>query len=282
MAIDIIAIVVRTLGLAAMLQAVGIFVFTALFGSQVPALTAELRATVRWMAVAGAVLVLIHQLLQAGRMTGSMDGILDASLQRDALLSHAGLANAMRMAGLLAIIAAAGVSGSRILGLCGGLLVAASFTATGHTSAHPLRVVLAPLLALHLWILAFWFGALWPLFRVTALAPAAASAVVNRFSRLATVMVPAVAVAGLLMAVAILPTWRSVGTAYGLLLCAKVLGFVVLMGLAALNKLRLAPALGRGSLAGRRALRCSLVAEGLLIAIVLAITAAMTAMFSPT
>jgi putative copper resistance protein D len=283
-AIDIIAIAVRALGFVAMLQAVGMVIFTAFFGSEARGLSSELRSTAKWMAVAGLLLVGVHHLLEAARMTGTLDGIMEASLQRRALLSATGLANGLRMAGLLAVFVAAGKPGrrSQMLGLLGGLLVAVSFAATGHTAINPLRAVLAPLLALHLWVVAFWFGALWPLYRVTRLEPVTAAAIVDRFSRLATWMVPAIALAGLGIAVAIVPTWEALWTPYGLLLSAKLLGFVLLMGLAALNKLRLAPALAQGSQTASRLLRSSLILEFILISIVLALTASMTAMFSPT
>jgi putative copper export protein len=216
-------------------------------------------------------------------MTGTFDGILDPSLQRRALLSETGMANGLRMAGMLAVIGATVMIGrSRWMGLLGGLLVAVSFTAMGHTSINPLRVVLAPLLALHLWVVAFWFGALWPLYRVTRLEPSSAAAILDRFSRLALGLVPAIALAGLAIAVAIVPKWQALWTPYGLLLFGKLLGFVLLMGLAALNKFRLGPALAQGGHTAGSALRCSLVAEFLLIATVIAVTATMTAMFSPT
>jgi putative copper export protein len=284
MAVDVVAIVVRALAFVAMLQAVGIFIFTAFWGARLAGLSGELRSTARWMALAGVVLVVVHQLLEAGRMTGTFGGVMDASLQRRALLSATGLANGLRIAGLLAVVAAGTSSARRAatLGLSGGLLVAASFAATGHTSIHPLRGLLAPLLVLHLWIAAFWFGALWPLYRVTRLEPRMAAAIVDRFSRLATWLVPGLGVAGLIMATAIMPTWEALRTPYGLLLFGKAFGFAILMGLATLNKFRLGPALAQGSHAGSSALRCSLMVEFILITAVLAVTATMTAMFSPT
>jgi len=283
MTVDIISIVVRALGFVTMLQAVGIFLFTALFGPQARALSNELRSTARWLAMVALLLVGIHQLLEPARMTGSLPGIMELSLQRRVLLSAIGLANALRVAGLLAVMMACTKPGRQAmaLGLIGGVLVALSFAAIGHTSINPLRSVLAPLLALHVWVVAFWFGALWPLFLVTRLEPRTAAAIVDRFSRLATWMVPGIAVAGVAMAAAIVPTWGAMWTPYGILLSGKAIGFAVLMGLAALNKFRLGPALGLGSQAASRALRGSLIVESLLIASVLATTATMTAMFSP-
>jgi putative copper resistance protein D len=60
-----------------------------------------------------------------------------------------------------------------------------------------------------------------------------------------------------------------------------MLGFGVLMYFAALNKLRLTPALWRADAGAAQRLRRSLLIEYLLIAAVLAITAVMTGLYSP-
>jgi len=55
----------------------------------------------------------------------------------------------------------------------------------------------------------------------------------------------------------------------------------VLLGLAALNRLRIVPALARGEPAAAATLRVTLTAEYLLVMVVLAVTALMTGAFSP-
>jgi putative copper export protein len=267
-----------------MFQAVGIFTFTVLFRSHAQLPSNELRSTARWLAIAALLLICVHQLLEPARMTGDFMGVTELPLQRRTLLSATGLANGLRMAGLLAVIFACTKPGRRFvgLGLTGGVLVACSFPAIGHTSINPLRDVLAPLLALHLWVVAFWFGALWPLHRVTRLESQAAAAIVTRFSEVAAWIVPGIALAGIALAAAIVPTWNAMGTTYGMLLSVKATGFAVLMALAVLNKFKLGPALARGSRNAHQALRASLVLEFILIAGVLAVSATMTTMFSPT
>jgi copper resistance protein D len=71
------------------------------------------------------------------------------------------------------------------------------------------------------------------------------------------------------------------GQPYGQLLLAKMAGFGALMGLAALNKLRLTPALRQNNPAAAPGLRRSLMSEYLIIAAVLGITAIMTGLYSP-
>jgi putative copper export protein len=67
---------------------------------------------------------------------------------------------------------------------------------------------------------------------------------------------------------------------YGLLLLAKLSLFVLLMGLAALNRWRFTPALEAAPQSARRALQRSIVAEYLAITVVLAMTATLTTLFS--
>jgi putative copper export protein len=68
---------------------------------------------------------------------------------------------------------------------------------------------------------------------------------------------------------------------YGELLIAKVIGFALLMGLAAANKWRLGPALVHGAVQSGRWFRRSAAVEYVLIAAVLTLTAVMTSFFSP-
>src|SRR4029077_14399767 len=95
-------------------------------------------------------------------------------------------------------------------------------------------------------------------------------------------LVPLIPLAGLGMAAVLLPDFAALLAPYGLLLGAKLMLFAALMGLAALNKLRLSPALARGEPAALPRLRRSLAAEYVLICAVLSVTAALTGFFSPS
>src|SRR5207248_8987362 len=59
-------------------------------------------------------------------------------------------------------------------------------------------------------------------------------------------LVPLIPLAGAGIAAVLLPDFAALLAPYGLLLGAKLLLFAALMGLAALNRLRLTPALARG------------------------------------
>ena len=63
---------------------------------------------------------------------------------------------AVRVAGLALIAIGLGRRGNAsIFGLIGAVVVGASFALTGHTSVNPLRWALAPLLMIHVMIVAF-------------------------------------------------------------------------------------------------------------------------------
>jgi len=168
------------------------------------------------------------------------------------------------------------------LALPAALVALGSFLVSGHTLVDAHRVLLLPLLAVHVGVAAFWFGALGCLRRLaypqTALVYAA---VLRRFSARALWLVPLLALAGVLMAATLLPDWAALRRPYGLLLLSKAALFVVLLGLAGLNRLRIVPALSRGEPGAATALRVTVSAEYLLVMVVIAITALMTGAFSP-
>jgi putative copper export protein len=217
-------------------------------------------------------------------MAGEMSGMWDPTLQGMAWNSPARAAFICRLLGLLLIVVGLqGGSGRWIIVAVGGAVVATgAFTLTGHTSVNVHRAALAALLMLHLLVVAFWFGALGPLYAASLReTPARTADIIERFTAVATWLVPAVLLAGIAMAVLLLPNLSALSQPYGELLIAKVVGFAALMGLAAANKWRFGPALVHGPVHGGLWFRRSVAAEYVLIAVVLTITAVMTSFFSP-
>lgn len=284
MLVDVVSIVVRALSFIALFQAAGTALFMAMLGHLLSDSALSTQRLGRNSAWAGIVLVVLHQLLMAAQMAGDISGLMDFSLQLRALQANGGVANGLRILGLLviAITLLRRGAGWRATGIAGATLVAMSFLITGHTSSHSQRWLLAPLLLLHLWVVAFWFGSLWPLYAVSSreTTPVAAQ-VVARFSTIAGRLVPFIAVAGVAIAATLLPNASALLTPYGLLLLLKATGFAVLLGLAALNKWRLGPALASGDGGVARSFRRSVVTEYVLICVVLTATAVMTGWFSP-
>lgn len=282
--IDGLWLAARAGGYLLVLQAAGTFIFLTLLAGHVPAGGGGVARTARRCAVAALLLCLLQWLLEPAYMAGEPAGILDSSLQRLVLHSRASLVLGMRAAAMACLIPAlaAPARGPRLLGILGLTLVLGSFMLTGHTVTAAPRVLLAPLLGVHVLAASFWLGALWPLRQLALqMQPAALAALLADFSRRALVLVPLLALAGIAMACLLLPDVAALASPYGRLVCAKVLLFAALMGLAALNRQRLTPALAQGSRSAAHVLRRSLGAEYVLVAVVLCVTAALTGQYSP-
>jgi putative copper resistance protein D len=272
---------------------VGGALFVTLFGTSLPVSGARIRRLLRIATVIAIALVLLQFSLEAARLAGEFSGLWDEAMQKLAWHSPAGTAMRLRLIGLLLVLVglqgtppADGATGRRLSAalLCsvGTLVLVLAFTVIGHTVDHPQRTALALLLLVHLLSMAFWFGAIWPLRQaVIHEAPPTAAAVLARFSRIAVWIVPGVLVAGGTLVLWLVPGLVVFGQPYGQLLLAKMAGFGALMGLAALNKLRLTPALWQNHPAAAPRLRRSLMSEYLIIAAVLGITAVMTGLYSP-
>lgn len=278
------SVILRSASFIALFQAAGMAIFLAMFGRRLEVCRALLQRITRLSAITAAVLLMGQYTLEAARMADDMAGIVDPSLQMMAMRSASSAVLGVRLLGLFVIAMAVGrrdYTGTTS-GVIGAGIVAASFMLTGHTAANSLRWVLAPLLTVHVMIVAFWFGALIPLFVVCARETSAiAGQVTEAFSRVALRLVPGILVAGCLVGLVLVRHLAEFRTGYGLSLVAKFAGFVALMGFAALNKWHLGPAIAAGDGRTLRAFRRSLGLEYVLISAVLSITAAMTTFYSP-
>ncbi len=285
---DALSLVLRAGSFVLLLNAAGIGIFLVFFGGLLSNSVGAIARLGWWMAIAALVFVAGHQALEAARMAGDMGGVLDGDMQMMALRSSAGAAFAARVVGLVVVAGALlwaclrrwpAVAGPRALVLAGTLLAATAFTLTGHTSITPHRVAAAALLTLHLLLVAFWIGALWPLYIATYRETAAvAGRLIDAFSRAALWLVPVILLAGSGLAGLLIPDLSAFQRPYGQLLLVKVALFALLMALAALNKWRTGPACATGD---ARAFRRAVIAEYVLICVVLAVTATLTMFYSP-
>jgi putative copper export protein len=280
--IDGLWLALRAAGFILLLQASGTVLFRAWFAPELGAPAArELRAFALRLTLAALAVVIAQGLLEPARLAGGWEGIADPALRHLALASPGGVVLWLRFMGL-GTLALALWRAHPGLALPAALVALGSFLVSGHTLVDPHRVLLLPLLGLHVGAAAFWFGALASLRRLLQPLPAAAYlALLQRFSVRALWLVPLLALAGVLLAATLLPDWGALLRPYGLLLLAKAALFGVLMGLAALNRLRIVPALGRGEPRAAAILRVTLGAEYALVMLVLAVTALMTGSFSP-
>ncbi len=281
---EIVALGLRAASFVAVLQAAGVAMFLWLFSRSLATSAGKIRSLGVSAAIAGGVFTFAYHLVQPARMTGSFSGMFDGSLHAMLLMSDAGATTAIRILGLVMLVL--GLPKLTRLGeassLIGATLIVVSFGLMGHTAAHDQRWILVTLLVVHLLIIAFWFGALLPLYMAAARETVADNAsVIENFSTIAAWLVPIIFVAGLGMSALLLEEVNNLWTAYGVSLLAKVSGFVVLMGLATLNKWRFAPAIAAGHAPALRNFQRSVAAEWGLIIAVLVVTAVMTGLFSP-
>jgi copper resistance protein D len=278
---DVLSVIVRALAFIALFQAVGAVFFLAGFAPRLSISRAAIRQLALSAASCGAILLFIHLVLDAARMAGDYSGLWDRDLQHLAWSSGSGWAQLTQAAGLLLVLAALRCSALWCASL-GGTVALAGFLLTGHTTAHASRAVLAPLLGVHLLIVAFWFGALAPLLLVIRReAMPMAAQIVARYSVIAGFLVPLIALAGLNLAWMLSGSLTVLQRPYGQLLMIKLILFSLLMTLAAWNKWRLTPALATGEARAAVALQRSVIAEIILIAVVLSVTAALTSFYSP-
>jgi putative copper export protein len=278
---DALSVLLRALSFVALLQATGIAVFVALFSRHLVRAGDGLRRLGAWSAAVALPLLIAQLALEAARMAGEFEGVLDMSLERILLTSPAAAAFAARVLGLVVIVGGL-LRGSRMaqwVACAGSLLAAASYALMGHTAVHPQRLLLASALISHVLIAAFWLGAIPALYLATLReAGDRAGELIAAFSRVATWVVPILAVAGVVMALVLVARLSVLAQPYGWLLLGKVTAFTVLIGLAAANRSRLGPAVALGAMRG---FRRSLAAEYALIVAVLAATATMTSLYSP-
>jgi len=284
MLVDVLSVTLRAASFLTLFQAAGIALFLALREEELPNTARALRRIGTVTALIATSLVLAHYLLEAARMSGELGGMLDPTLQGLVMGSAASVTLSWRLLGLLLIVAGLWRTGTggRTAGVIGAVVLLTSFTFIGHTSKGALRWLLSPLLLTHLSVMAFWFGALLPLYLVSSREPPETAAwVVQRFSARAVWLVPVFLLAGLGLAAALLPHLAALHRPYGELLVAKVVGFGALMPLATLNRWRFGPALRRGGLAAGRRFRYVVATEFTLLAAILCVTAVMTTFYSP-
>jgi copper transport protein len=149
--------------------------------------------------------------------------------------------------------------------------VGAALAASGHAATAPPQWLMRPTVFLHGIGVTFWVGAFVPLAAIArkpALLPA-----LDRFSRAAVPVVGVLVLTGLTLAITQLDSFGAlIETRYGLILSVKLVLVIALLGLAALNRFRLTPALALDPTATQPLVR-SILLEGVVAAVILAAVA---------
>jgi copper transport protein len=182
------------------------------------------------------------------------------------------IAIAAMAAGLVALrLAPANLA--RVLSALALIGVGLSLAATGHAATAPPQGLTRPAMFLHGAGVALWLGALMPLAAMLWRQPGQSLPVVLRFSMVAIPVVAILALAGLVLAVVQLERIGAlVDTRYGVILLIKLALVTALLGLAALNRFRLTPALARSPHAAKPLAR-SIVVECVVALAILATVA---------
>ncbi len=283
-AIDVISVVLRAVAFITALQAAGL----ALFGASCRAagITA-VNSVDKWVRVAALCavpFVLAYRGLDAGRLAGDWSGVVDAHLQGMVWTRVPGVSSIVCVLGLFGLANGTGAItrwpayGPAI----GAFPIIGSFALAGHaTEAHHSGLAQA-LLTLHVAIAAYWTGAVVGLYAFTRQSDArAVASAAARFSAVAIWLVPVLLPVGGLMVWVLVPDLSALDTPYGALLLVKTAGFCGLLVLAAMNRLRLLPALTAGTPAAIKRFQRILIVDYLLLGGVLVATATMTSLFSP-
>lgn len=173
---------------------------------------------------------------------------------------------------LLALVALRSVWCARALAAMAFVGIGLSLAMTGHAATAPPELLTRPAIFLHGLGVAFWVGALVPLTASVSKPTAATLPLLNRFSRIAMPVVAALALTGLVLAVIQLEKLSAlVDTSYGLILSIKLALVLLLLALAALNRVRLTPALAsdqKAASALKRSIQLECVAALAIFAIV--------------
>ena len=282
---DIAAVIAKAVTYAATLSAAGGMCFLAYSHDLLDVL--ETRRIKRLVMLLGLVAIVISCLriaILTGSMSGELSGMVDGELASVLLGAGEGRATGLRIAGL--VLAGVAVFSQRrpsALALLGASMAAVSFAAIGHVHAVAAASLSIGLLGIHLLCVAFWLGALPPLLFVAQSDDVRhIAAAASRFGHIAVGMVAALIATGAtvlyVLVGSISALWNS---GYGQAILLK-LGLVsCLLGLAALNKLRITPRLRAGDSTAVRRLRRSIRVEMLLAALILLVTATFTTITGP-
>ena len=235
-------------------------------GTGVPRRTAVLAA---WSAVALAVTETMTVALQAAVLMGTLDIGIVTTLTADAAL--AGIVKIVASAALAVLLFRRGhqAPGTLLLGLCAVILVAA--TLTTHAAARlDDRMPLLAAAFLHQAGAAIWIGGI-PSF-IAALAwvddGIAWRAIGSRFSRMSMVGVACILVSGIVMSLFYIGSWAGFyGTAYGVMVGAKIGLFLMLLALGGLNFLSVERLRANPSTSVNRLRRCAEAEIGIGIAV---------------
>lgn len=262
---------------------VGLVIIRTAFADLVSPVSDRIRARTVLFAAFALVAAILGFMLRGAALTGGADGMTDPEMLGLLWQTPVGDVLTYRVAGAVLIILGVFTPlAGQWIALAGGLIALWSFAQIGHVPELETTGVRL-LLLLHLLGIAFWIGVLGPL-RALSRRPehiASAATLGHRFGQAASVIVPVLILAGLLMAWLLLgDLWALVTTGYGQTLLIKLVLVGAVLTLAAANKLRFVPAMQAGDDKAALHLARSIEIETSVILVVLAATATLTSVLT--
>lgn len=245
---------------------------------------ARMAGTLRRIALCAALpgfpILVLRLLPQAGLLIDDgFAGMIDPDVLALLIQGAMGRATAVCAAGLVMLVLAVRFPPlRRTTGCIGAFFAVFSFSLIGHAT-HEARAVLTVLLSLHLGCIAYWLGALAPLHRLAADRRALPHCVsmAERFGKQALVLIPLLAAAGLICSSFLTGSVQNlVMSGYGRTLIGKIILAGALLGLGAINKTRLVPAMRKGDIAAARKFRTAIRWEYAVFGAIFLITAVLT------
>lgn len=238
-----------------------------LFALTFPTHWPPIRTVLRWQIAIGAVLVAVVEplryVLYALAMAGGDVGMaFEADMLMLGFELPAGQASLVRLFGV-AVIALAGLR-YRLAGIAGCIAAICSYALEGHTAGDGKPVWMALLLLVHVGAIHWWIGSLWPLAALARTLPASndppssLEQVVERFGKVAAVMVGALLIAGAFVLVAIIGWLPDPTSAYQQFFAAKLAFVLAILALAAFNRFRVTPSITRDVHSGAQRLCASI------------------------
>jgi len=222
-------------------------------------------------------------MVQAGRLMNDTAFMVDPEIITIVLEAPLGTSTLARLIGLAILLLAVFAPSLRTAAaFLGAASVAVSFGLTGHATRDPQWALLA-LITMHLMAVSFWFGALLPLYQLSTPGTenSEAARVSHRFGQQASIIVPILIAVGIGFAYLLLGSLEAVFTsAYGEMLLVKLVIVALVLGVAALNKLRLVPAMEAEKAGAAETFRTSLRWEALVFLMIFATTALLTTSFT--
>ena len=270
---------------AGMLWVVGTALFLLLLGIE-GSLREDARQKARWASVLTALsYVLAVGFGGADMQLGGVDALWKAATWRsglDSTLASSAVFGVISMA----LLYAGCIAGERrrhgVL-IAGVVLAIGSFLVTGHAATAPPAWLMAPVVGAHLLATAFWIGAFRPLLLSTRqLSAADSGALMQRFSNFAVPAVIVVLISGTAISLKQLGSPAKLfDNDYGTVLLTKIILVLLIIGIAAYNKINLTPKLIANDVAGVSKIKRTITLELMLYVIVLAAASALTVTTPP-